>query len=239
MHDRYFVSSPICGDRALLSGGEAHHLIHVMRAKPGDEVILFDGTGGEFPAAITVLGRANVELVVGRRRDIDREAQRKVTLGVALPKGDRQRWLVEKSVELGIARLVPLKSERSAICPSASAATRLQRAVIEASKQCRRNRLLEIAPAMDWPEFIQNASTAARRLVAHPNKELTCQPPLARTDHLEIVLAIGPEGGWTDVELAQAVASGWETVDLGPRILRTETAALALAAYWLLEPQQG
>ena len=108
MTDRYFVESPIRADRATLVGPEAHHLIHVMRAGPGDAVVLFDGSGAEFDAVVERSTRAEVELAVRSRREVDRESPRALTLAVALPKGDRQKWLVEKAVELGVRRMVPL-----------------------------------------------------------------------------------------------------------------------------------
>ena len=108
MADRYFVESPIAGDQARLCGAESHHLAHVMRAKPLDEVVLFDGSGAEFLARVERVGRSEIELAVLSRAAVNREARTPLTLAVALPKGDRQRWLVEKAVELGVARLVPL-----------------------------------------------------------------------------------------------------------------------------------
>ncbi len=108
MSERYFVESPITSDRAVLSGAEAHHLLHVMRATRGSAVTLFDGTGWEFEAVVESTKRSEVELSIVARREVNREAAIELTLGVALPKGDRQKWLVEKATELGVARLVPL-----------------------------------------------------------------------------------------------------------------------------------
>jgi 16S rRNA (uracil1498-N3)-methyltransferase len=113
MADRYFSDRPIVDSLAVLAGAEAHHLIHVMRARPGTEIVLFDGSGAQFSARVERLRRAEVELAVLTRDEIDRELPRAVTLAVALPKGDRQRWLVEKATELGVARLVPLRTVRS------------------------------------------------------------------------------------------------------------------------------
>ena len=144
MADRYYVDTPITGTTAQLTGHEAHHLAHVMRAKSGTEVTVFDGSGAEFSATVARVGRAEIELKVTARHEVDRELPLLLTLGVALPKGDRQRWLVEKATELGVARIVPLLTERSNDRESPAALDKLRRAVIEASKQCGRNRLLEI-----------------------------------------------------------------------------------------------
>lgn len=226
MSDRYFVETPITSDRAVLAGAEAHHLLHVMRAALGARVTLFDGAGWEFEAEVRRAGRTEVELAILARHDIDREAATALTLGVALPKGDRQKWLIEKATELGVARLVPLATERAVAQPSEGALQRLRRAVIEASKQCGRNRLMEIAALQEWDEFVAANRDVPRRLIAHPGAE-----PLPRTEsHEAIVAAIGPEGGFTDGELARAIAVGWQPIGLGPRTLRVETAAIAVAA---------
>ena len=168
MSDRYFVESPVASDRAVLAGAEAHHLLHVLRGKVGTRVTLFDGSGWQFDAVVERTDRNEVGLAIVRRQEIDREARIAVTLGVALPKGDRQKWLVEKVVELGVARLVPLETERGVAQPVENALERLRRGVIEACKQCGRNRLMEIDGPMAWGEFLVENASAACRLVAHP-----------------------------------------------------------------------
>jgi 16S rRNA (uracil1498-N3)-methyltransferase len=225
MTRRYFCETPIVAARAELAGSEAHHLLHVARAAPGTQVVLFDGSGCEFEASVLACGRSTVELAVGERRAIDRELPFELTLGVALPKGDRQRWLVEKSVELGVTRLVPLATERCEV----HGRDKLERYVIEASKQCGRNRLMEIAPERRWANWLADAGAGAdvRRWVAQPDGAAIGGADLAcRTTFL----AIGPEGGLTEGEVAAAVAAGWQPIRLGPRILRIETAALAIVS---------
>jgi len=229
MSSRYFVSPPISQqsrDHVVLDGPEAHHLLHVMRAARGDEITLFDGSGLEYRARIETLARASVELAVLEQLAADRELPFSLTLGAALPKGDRQKWLVEKATELGVTRLVPLVAERGVAQPTDSALERLRRSVIEASKQCGRNRLMESAEPLAWNEFIGAAPATATRLVAHPGGQ-TCDGQQRRAEG--VYLGVGPEGGLTDAEADVAVASGWQLIDLGPRILRVETAALALA----------
>ena len=153
-----------------------------------------------------------------------------LVVGVSLPKGDRQKWLVEKLTELGVTTLVPLVTERGVAQPTASALDRLRRSVIEAAKQCGRNRLMKIAEPQAWTEYLSQhpSGNQSRRLVAHFGGL-----PLSSIDFTQAIethLAIGPEGGFTDDEIAAATAAGWQIVDLGPRILRVETAAIALAA---------
>ncbi len=241
MADRYFVEAPIEGARARLLGHEAHHLAHVMRAKPGDEVTLFDGSGVEFSARVEKVGRSEIELEVLSRDSVDRELPVCIALGVALPKGDRQRWLVEKATELGVTRLVPLVSEHSQEHPSDSSLARLRRAVVEASKQCGRNRLMEIATRQPLATFLGETPPDALRLFAHPGGKPVGAlfRPRDETMAPEFAIAIGPEGGFTTGEHAAAIAHGWMTVGLGQRILRIETAALALVATLVLQIQTG
>jgi 16S rRNA (uracil1498-N3)-methyltransferase len=230
MTARYFSSTPILGDRAVLEGDEAHHLLHVMRAAPGDCIELFDGSGYEFEAGIGTCQRQSVELRILGRRAVSRELDYPLVMGVALPKGDRQKWLVEKLTELGVSQLVPLQTQRSVAQPGAAAIERLARTVIEASKQCGRNRLMQISPARTFADWIEHEAThgPAKRLIAHPTGRDLCEAVCSTDDGN--VCTVGPEGGFTDDELNSALAAGWQAVSLGPRILRIETAAIALAA---------
>ncbi|HEX2475997.1 MAG TPA: 16S rRNA (uracil(1498)-N(3))-methyltransferase [Lacipirellulaceae bacterium] len=237
MSERFFSSEPIVDEHVTLDGSEAHHLMHVMRAAAGDSVTLFDGSGAEFTATIEKRGRSEVELRIVARHEVNRELPFKLSVGVALPKGDRQKWLVEKLTELGVTSLIPLETQRGVAQPNAAALDRLARSVIEAAKQCGRNRLMEIAKPQTWPEWVLSgeASEIERRLVAHPHGKALSQVDVAA--RLNTRLAIGPEGGFTDSEIEAAACNGWALVDLGPRILRVETAAVALsAAVALLNP---
>jgi 16S rRNA (uracil1498-N3)-methyltransferase len=214
-------------------GPEAHHLVHVLRAKPGTKVVLFDGAGKEAIGVVERTSRTSVELTVEVVREVSRERAIEITLGVALPKGERQRWLVEKAVELGVRRLVPLVTQRSVAMPGDSALARLRRGVIEASKQCGRNRLMEIALPQEWGEFVAGVQ-AELRLVAHPGgkalREVLKKSGRDANPPRSCVLAVGPEGGFTREEIAAAESANWQLVDLGPAILRVETAAVCLVA---------
>jgi 16S rRNA (uracil1498-N3)-methyltransferase len=230
MPDRYFSAEPIHGDRAVLAGPEAHHFLHVMRGKSGDELVVFDGTGVEYTAQAARCTRSEVELAVLSREPVDRELAFPLTLAVALPKGDRQKWLVEKAVELGVTRIVPLQTARGVAQPTAGALDRLRRSVVEASKQCGRNRLLRIDQAQTLEDVIHTELVGAQRLIAHPDGA----PPRSldlHFDSAEVIGMVGPEGGFTEDEVERAKQAGWQALSLGPRILRVETAAIALAAY--------
>jgi 16S rRNA (uracil1498-N3)-methyltransferase len=236
MSHRFYVPA-IAGEETSLAGSEAHHLIHVLRAHVGSQVVLFDGSGAEFPAEVTQIGRREVRLRVGHPVAVDRELPRVVILAVALPKGDRQRWLIEKAVELGVRRVVPLVTDRGVSQPHAAARQRLSRAVVEASKQCGRNRLLEISEPRPLRQLVTEATSGVIRWMAHPGGRPVGRllADAMRADPQNACwLAVGPEGGFTNDEVSGACAAGWQSVDLGPRVLRIETAALALAGLFAL-----
>jgi 16S rRNA (uracil1498-N3)-methyltransferase len=240
MSDRYYSATPIAGTRITLDDSEAHHLLHVMRAAVNNQVTVFDGSGAEFTAVVEKLGRSAVDLKIVARHEVSRELPFTLTVGVSLPKGDRQKWLVEKLTELGVNALVPVITDRGVAQPTVAAIERLKRTVIEASKQCGRNLLMQIADPQRWNQWIApvgvaNQEPLERRLVAHPGGTALSQVDISTPVRTQ--LAVGPEGGLTDAEIEIAVGAGWQMVELGARILRVDTAAVALcAAISLLNP---
>jgi 16S rRNA (uracil1498-N3)-methyltransferase len=227
MSERFFLATPPVDGRAELVGDEARHLARVLRAAIGDAVAVFDGRGSEWPARVTSIGRDRVGLDVGPPLAAAAPPL-PLTLAVALPKGDRQKWLVEKLTELGCARLVPLVTTRGVAEATPAAIERLGRAAIEACKQCGRTTLLEIAPPAALAAVLAARDPGALALVADPAGE-ALGPLLA--GHAGTVLAlVGPEGGFTAEELTAAEAAGCRRVSLAPHILRVETAAIAVAA---------
>lgn len=231
MNRRFFSETVIDGDSATLADSEAHHLMHVLRAVVGDNVILFDGSGNEFQAVVESMTRREVTLKIVEGTAVDREADRMVTLAVALPKGDRQKWLVEKCVELGVHAIIPLQTARSVALPKSSAIQKLNRAVIEASKQCGRNRLMQIAAAQSFEDLIGSQTDRVARIMAHPyDAPDFSQVADSLSNGQPVLTAVGPEGGFSDEEVSAAQTAGWQTFALGPRILRIETAAIAVAA---------
>lgn len=230
MSRRFYCAEPIrytpgvpCG--VTLQGDEGHHAARVMRVGEGDALTLFDGSGWEFDAEVLSVGRGEVRLSVTGGAEVDREAPVRLTVGVAMPKGDRQKVLVEKLTELGVARLTPLRTERGVAQPKAAAIDKLRRLVVEASKQCGRNRLLQIDEPSDLAEFLAGTEADAR-LFAHPGTEPLSIEPTCES----IAVAIGPEGGFSGAEVEAALAAGWRPWSLGKSVLRIETAAIAAAA---------
>ena len=197
-----------------------------MRAMVGDSVTLFDGHGFECEACIASCQRDRVELELEPWQQVSRELPFELVLGVALPKGDRQKWLVEKLTELGVTKLVPLVTHHGVDQASKKSTTKLVRAVVEASKQCGRNQLMQVADPTPLAEFLQLEATV--RLFAHPDgAPLDLKKP---SPGQTVCAAIGPEGGFSPEELELANTHGWQVVGLGASILRIETAALAVAA---------
>ena len=225
MAERFFCPDAARGGRLTLDGDEARHLVRVRRVGAGGVVELFDGQGFATLARVSAVDRGRVELVAEGDPLPDRAPACKITLAAAVPKGDRFDWLVEKATELGVARLRPLRTERSVVDPRQAKLDRLRRAVVEASKQCGRNRLMAIDPPSDWSELLTGTQADAWRLVAHPGGEAffeASEPVAGRA-----VVAVGPEGGFTEAEVDAARRAGWGVVGLGPTVLRVETAAVA------------
>jgi len=223
--DRFFTADPLGPGEYVLTGSEAHHLTTVRRFAPGDHIVLFNGDGHDYPAEILSANKRTVTLNVLAQVAVDRELPFPLVVGSALPKGDRADFLIEKLTELGVARFVPLVTARSVVQPKPAVVEKFARAVIEASKQCGRNRLMLVDPPQNWNAFVSRTDLPALRLVLHTGPEL----PNARVSGGSAV-AIGPEGGFTPEEIAQAIKKGWTAVSLGPRVLRVETAAIAAAA---------
>lgn len=232
MADRFFADTPISGDQAELHGSEAHHAMHVMRLGIEDSITLFDGSGTEFDAQVEQIDRRSLRLSILERRLVDRELTFELSLAVALPKGDRQRWLIEKATELGVTRIIPLTTARSVVRVSSSSLKKLERAVIEASKQCGRNVLMRIEEPVSWSSFVAELDETGQRWIAHPMRADSSLSEACRSRSAAeyLLVAIGPEGGFDDAEVAMAKEAGWKSISLGPRILRIETAALAVAA---------
>jgi len=256
MSERFYSATPLAaGQTALtLTGDEAHHLTNVLRAQLGEGVTVFDGSGFEWPAVIRQVAKGRVELDLAAPQPGRSESAMSLTLAIALPKGDRQKWLIEKCVELGVRRFVPLITERGVAQPIDSALDRLRRQVVEATKQCGRARLMEIArPGTLSDLLLKNAnpdavdSNVLLRCLAQPRDAAETET-LAK--HLDLrwqtandfvqasatarLCLIGPEGGFSEQELELAHNAGCALVDLGPQTLRVETAAIAVAAACLL-----
>lgn len=230
MSRRFYAPNVAPNEEFLLEGDQAHHITNVMRFKPGEFVILFDGHGSEFEAEILEGSKKRIRLNVGAANKSDKAMPYELTIAVCLPKGDRQKFLVEKLVELGASRLVPLKTERSVSEAPAKVITRIEKQIVEACKQCERNRLMIVTPQQTLSGLsseLENSSKAKLRLyIATPAVEQRLADETFKPDE-QIVIAIGPEGGFSASEQASAIEAGWVPICLASTILRIETAAIA------------
>lgn len=227
MGERFFLEQPPRDGRASLVGDEARHLGRVLRGRVGDEVVVFDGSGLCWPARITDVRRDEIALAVSPPLPPQPQPQPPLVLAVALPKGERQKWLVEKVTELGCARLVPLVTVRGVAEATPAAAERLVRTALEACKQSGRTMRLEVEPPLSVAELVARRTAGSRLLVTDPG---AAPVPADVGTATEIVAVVGPEGGLTPEELAVLDAAGGTRIGLGPHVLRVETAAVAAAA---------
>lgn len=229
---RIFTAQALAGGSALsLEPEPSHHLARVLRMGVGDALVLFDGTGGEYPATITALGRKHVEVQTGEPRTGDNESPLHVHLGIALSRGDRMDWVVQKATELGVGAITPLFSEHTGVKLAGERAEKKikhwRQVAVSACEQCGRNRLPDIHPPRpldDWLASVQ----ADRKFVLH-HRATGSEEGEASTP-ASIALLVGPEGGLSDGEIAGAERAGFTALRLGPRVLRTETAPIAALA---------
>ena len=230
---RLYVEDPLrAGARLALAPRAAHHATDVLRLRAGEALVLFDGRGGEYDARILVAARERVEAEVGERRDVERESPLRVTLVQAVSSGERMDLTVQKAVELGVAAIRPVLTEKTVVrldaARAAAKAEHWRRIVIAACEQCGRNRLPEVFPVVPLAEYCR-ASPPGKRLLLSPAGGRGIRAAAADIAG-EVVLAAGPEAGFSAEEEALLVGAGFEPVRLGPRVLRTETAALAALA---------
>jgi 16S rRNA (uracil1498-N3)-methyltransferase len=185
---------------------------------------LFTGDGKEYSGAVQDVGRRDVAILIDWVGEVHRERAHRLVVAAPMPKGDRGQLLVEKLTELGVTELVLLETARSIRHPGEGKLEKLERWVLEASKQCGRNVLMSIRGPVPWSQLAGGQGLPAVKYLAHPGGSEEFQ------GGGDLVAAVGPEGGWTEEELALGRSAGWRCVGLGPRILRVETAAITLAA---------
>jgi 16S rRNA (uracil1498-N3)-methyltransferase len=246
---RVYVEADLTpGSVVELPSGTASHLAKVLRARSGDELILFNGDGREFIGAIESVRGSRVSASVGDSRRVDRESPLAITLVQCVPRGDRMDFIVQKATELGVARIVPVLSQRSVVrldkTHSESKAIHWRAVAVSACEQCGRNRVPAIEPAKPLLNHLgEPASGAGPKLVFEPDLGGHADPPAHDPGRPTVPgrpavpggaaeIAIGPEGGFAPDELEAFRVAGYAQVGLGPRILRAETAAIA-AVVWL------
>jgi 16S rRNA (uracil1498-N3)-methyltransferase len=230
---RFYSPGPLATGQSLqLPPGAARH-VQVLRLQPGAGITLFNGEGGEFEAAVEHMGRSEVRVLVGPHHTVEREAPCAVHLAVGMPANERMDWLVEKAAELGVASIQPLVAERSVLKLAGERADKKrahwQGVAAAACEQCGRNRVPPVHAVMDLARWLQEPRPQALRLVLTLSAQARALVPAARGAQALLALS-GPEGGLTESEEGLAVARGFVPVSLGERVLRAETAPLALLA---------
>jgi 16S rRNA (uracil1498-N3)-methyltransferase len=228
---RFYCPAPLATGLSLeLPAGAARH-VQVLRLQPGDSITLFNGEGGEFAATVTRMGRSDVEVSVGPHAAVEREASRAVHVLAGITANERMDWLVEKATELGVASITPLVAERSVLKLKGERADKKrahwQGIAVAAAEQCGRNRVPAVHPAVTLAEWLKQAAVGERWVLSL--SEGTRPVPVG-AGGTAVTLLSGPEGGLSPAEEAAALAAGFSPVTLGPRVLRAETAPLAVLA---------
>jgi 16S rRNA (uracil1498-N3)-methyltransferase len=230
---RFHCPVPLsAGDVLNLPPGAARH-VQVLRAQPGTVLTLFNGVGGEFDAVVEQMGRSDVRVRVGTHHAVEREAPRAVHLVVGMPANERMDWLIEKATELGAASLQPVVAERSVLKLKGERAGKKrahwQGIAVAACEQCGRNRVPVVHEVVGFGDWLAANRTEGLRLLLslQPESQTLLQ---ACADGGPVTLLSGPEGGLSPAEEAAALAQGFVPVSLGHRVLRAETAPLAVLA---------
>jgi len=227
---RIYSPSPLLvGQLAELSETAADHVSRVLRLRVGAAVTMFDGRGGEYAAELTAISRQRVLAEVQSHLPVERESPVAVTLLQSLARGEKMDWIVQKATELGVASIAPIETQRCIVSLEGERADRRLehwRAVaVSACEQCGRNRLPQVLAPRQLEQYLQEPQGEQLQVLLSP----TAPQPLAAVAAgcTAAALLIGPEGGLTDLELEMATQRGFVPARLGPRILRTETAAVA------------
>ncbi len=228
----YLEVSPTVGETLSLPDEVVRH-IQVLRLREGDALTVFTGLGGEFSARLVTLAKREALVLIESFHDISRESPLWLGLAQGISSGDRMEFTLQKGVEMGINVFQPVSMERSVVRLSGDRAdkrvARWQDIVRSACEQCGRNTLPEVRPIMSLREWLAAGTETTYRLILSPVGDRTLAgiaPPASG----KLWLMAGPEGGFAPGEEQASFDAGWQPLKLGPRVLRTETAALAAVA---------
>jgi 16S rRNA (uracil1498-N3)-methyltransferase len=235
MIPRFYIDEPLRADAPMaLPAGAARHA-QVLRLQPGDAITLFDGSGSEWDARITQIARSAVHVQIGPRREVERELPLHVTLALGVPANERMDALVEKATELGVAAIQPLMCERSVLRLAGERAQKKvahwQAVAIAACEQSGRTRVPQVAPVLPLETWLPSVAPSASTRWLLSLRDAS-RIGASRGNVMASVIALsGPEGGLTVDEEDAARAAGFTPISLGPRVLRADTAPLALLAH--------
>jgi 16S rRNA (uracil1498-N3)-methyltransferase len=228
------------GAKVTLGDEAYHHLVVVLRRIRGDAIVLFNGRGGEYPATIETVGKRELGVRIGTLRNVERESPLPITLVQAVSKGERMDYTIQKAVELGVTAIQPVITDRVVVRLDAERWARKQEhwqgVVVAACEQSGRTRIPRVAAVRDLNDWMPTCPPDAFRLILSLSLGAT-PATIGRGPGQPIVLLVGPEGGWSEIERKLADLAGFAGLALGPRVLRTETAGVAALA--LLQSQWG
>ncbi|HED16173.1 MAG TPA: 16S rRNA (uracil(1498)-N(3))-methyltransferase [Gammaproteobacteria bacterium] len=229
---RIYTNQPLASNTLLhLEQGSARHIVRVLRMHKGDQITLFNGMGGEYIAKVTQLDKSSVILKIGDFCDQSVESSLNIELVQAISRGERMDITIQKAVELGVNKIQPLFTSRCNVKLSGDRLikklTHWQKIAVSACEQCGRNRVPEVCHPLDIIQWTERSDGSSNGVLLNPVSGKSCRDMPAMDN---ISLLVGPEGGLTDTEISAAATCGFTSVRLGPRILRTETAALAMIA---------
>ena len=228
---RLYVSpEKLQGARATLDGAAHRHLIKVLRLAPGATIQVFDGAGAEIEARIESVGKASVEITLGARHRVPPPACA-ITLLQSLPRGERMDFIVQKTTELGVARVVPVLTELGMVKPPGTRRQRWQTIAEEAARQCGRADVPEVADCIALgPALAEFAGRPGARFMLWEGERTQALRAALAAGPREVALLVGPEGGFSRTEVEAGAEAGFVPVSLGARILRAETAAIVAVA---------
>lgn len=227
---RIYVDTPLTAGKQLqLPDGPAHHVARVLRMRAGQALILFNGQGGQYPATIESISGRQVQVAVGEHEAVERESPLKLTLVQAVSRGRHMDYTLQKAVELGVSRIVPVMSAHGQVRLDdkrlAGKLEHWQGVIVSACEQSGRNRLPPVETVQNLPDWLAGRVTDGCCLLLDPQaKQQLRDLPVPAGG---VMVLSGPEGGFSPAECEAAVAAGCHAVALGPRVLRTETAAAA------------
>ena len=229
---RSHVELPLqVGDSVLLPEATAAHLLRVLRLQEGDACVLFNGDGHDYDARITAIGKREARAQVLSARRVDNESPLRITLLQGIARGEKMDWILQKATELGVARFLPVSSDRSEVKLDAQRADKRlahwRGIVTSACEQSGRAVIPDVAAAQSLAQGA--GQRAGRGFILDPFAEASLSS-LRGVAMDACTIAIGPEGGWSPRDREQLVAAGYEGLRLGPRVLRTETAGIAAIA---------
>jgi 16S rRNA (uracil1498-N3)-methyltransferase len=231
MHwESYYIDpKQVMGDQLRITGDELHHLGRVKRKQPGDIVWAVDGQGVAYETEIVEITKKEAFCHIIKTRRRLGEPISEVTLAQGVIKGERFDWLIEKAVEIGVSRIIPIQSENSVLKAGPQKLVRWRRVALAAMKQCGRSVLPEITEPKSFKKIVGLGTDCALRLIAEAGEQSTPVQVNGKGNR-KALLIVGPEGGFSDSEVALARENGFQPVTLGPRRLRAETAGIVLAS---------